>query len=150
MLRYGMTLKDGEELYGKYVGSWGGDVPLWRFEARRDGRTVAAVTKGGDPRQLRLDVRSSAAVLREGDTYDMAAVRIRVLDGNGNTAPYAQLSVRLRLEGDAELAGPDAVTAEGGMCGTYVRTIGRPGSAVLTVSAPGTEDVKISFEITDH
>ena len=147
MVRYGMTLKDGEELYGKYVGSWGGDVPVWRFDAVKDGAVIASVTKGGDPRQLRLEAKPSAATLREGDTYDMAAVRVRVLDGNGNVAPYAQLAVTFRTEGPVELVGPAAVAAEGGMCGTYVRTVGEPGSAVLTVSAPGTEDVQIGFDI---
>jgi beta-galactosidase len=147
MVRYGMTVKDGEELYGKYVGSWGGDVPVWRFDAVKDGAVIASVTKGGDPRRLRLEVKQSGAVLREGDTYDMAAVRVRVLDGNGNVAPYAQLAVTFRTEGPVELVGPAAVAAEGGMCGTYVRTVGEPGSAVLTVSAPGTEDVRIGFDI---
>ena len=114
MVRYGMTVEDGEELYGKYVGSWGGDVPVWRFDAIRDGEVIASATRGGDPRQLRLEVIPSHTRL---------------------------------TEGEAELVGPDAVTAEGGMCGTYVRTIGKCGTAVLTVSAPGTEEIYIPFEI---
>ncbi len=147
MLRYGLSVADGERLYGKYVGSWGGDVPVWRFEAVKDGKVVAAVTKGGDPRALSLEVKASSPVLREGDTYDMAAVRVRVLDGNGNLAPYAQLPVGFSLEGEAELVGPDTASAEGGMCGTYVRTAGKTGRADLTVSAPGVESVTVSFTI---
>ena len=59
----------------------------------------------------------------------------------------AQLPVRFELKGDAELIGPDMATAEGGMCGTYIRTVGRTGKAVLSISSPGLETVKIEFEI---
>ena len=86
--------------------------------------------------------------MREGDTYDMAAVRIRVLDEYGNVAPYAQLPVSLTMEGCAELVGPAVVTAEGGMCGTYLRTTGKTGGAKLTVSAPGLESVTVDFAVT--
>ena len=145
--RWGMTLAQGNELFGKYLGDWGGDVIEWRFDAVKDGRVVASVRKGGDPTRLSLSVTPSCTVLREGDTYDMAAVRIRVLDENGNTAPYAQLPVSLTLEGDAALVGPGTVTAEGGMCGTYLRTLGRAGRARLTVAAPGLESVCVEFSI---
>ena len=145
MVRYGLSIEDGERLYGKYVGSWGGDVPVWRFDAVKDGGVIASVTKGGDPKKLSLEVKVSSDVLREGDTYDAAAVRILVLDGNGNTAPYAQLPVTFTLEGAAELVGPAAVTAEGGMCGTYVRTVQTAGTASLTISAPGVDSVRVDF-----
>jgi beta-galactosidase len=79
----------------------------------------------------------------------MAAVRIRVLDEYGNVAPYAQLPVRLTLEGEAELVGPDVVTAEGGMTGTYVKTTGKTGEARLTIHTDQTEDVTLIFKITE-
>ena len=145
--RWGMTMEQGNELYGKYLGDWGGDVIEWRFDALRDGEVIKSVRKGGDPVRLSLEVQPSHTTLLESDTYDMAAVRIRVLDENGNTAPYAQLPVLLALEGDAKLVGPAAVTAEGGMCGTYVRTLGKAGTAHLSVSAPGVESVSVDFTI---
>jgi len=148
MVRWGMRMEDGVRLYEKYVGNWGGDVPVWRFDAVKDGAVIASVTRGGDPRQLKLQVEVSQTRLREGDTYDMAAVRIRVLDGNGNIAPFAQLPVTLALDGPAALEGPAAITAEGGMCGTYVKTLGREGEACLTISAPGAESVQIRFSIS--
>ena len=39
------------------------------------------------------------------------------------------------------------ITAEGGMCGTYVKTIGKSGHARLVISAPQTESVTLEFEI---
>ena len=55
--------------------------------------------------------------------------------------------MKLCLTGAAELVGPDVVTAEGGMCGTYVRTIGQPGKAVLTVTTDQTEPVMVEFTV---
>ena len=56
--------------------------------------------------KLHLEVTASHTDLAEGNSYDMAAVRIRILDENGNVAPYAQLPVQLSLTGDAELVAP--------------------------------------------
>ena len=77
----------------------------------------------------------------------MAAIRIRILDEFDNIAPYAQLPVKLKIEGAAELVGPDVVTAEGGMTGTYIRTVGEPGEARLTVSTDQTDSVTFIFHI---
>ena len=146
MVRYGMSFKDGVALYGKYVGNWGGEATVWRFDAMKGGEVVASVTCCPSTK-LHLEVISSHTVLEEGATYDMAAARIRVLDEFGNVAPYAQLPVRLKVEGAAQLVGPDVVTAEGGMCGTYVRTIGETGSATLTVSSDGLVPVTVNFTV---
>ena len=77
----------------------------------------------------------------------MAAIRVRILDGNGNIAPYAQLPVKFTLEGPLELVGPDMVTAEGGMTGTYVKTTLQKGCAKLTVSCPGLDSVALDFTV---
>ena len=139
-------MDDGVALYGKYVGNWGSEATVWRFDAICSGKVVASVTRCPSAK-LHLEVKASRTALTEGNTYDMAAVRIRILDEFGNVAPYAQLPVKLTLEGDAELVGSDTVTAEGGMCGTYIRTAGIPGRAVLTVSTAQTAPVTLRFQI---
>ena len=146
MLRYKMTFKDGVALYGKYVSNWGGEATKWRLDAVTNGTVTASVTCCPSAK-LHLDAIPSKMVLEEGDTYDMAAVRIRIKDEFGNITPYAQLPVRLTLEGPAELVGPDIVTAEGGMCGTYVKTTGISGKAVLTISTYGLEPIVLEFEV---
>ena len=145
MAQYHMSLQDGVALYGKYVGNWGGKATVWRFDAKRNGQVVASATRCPSAR-LHLEVRASHTALTEGEVYDMAAVRVRILDQYGNPASYAQLPIRFRTEGPVELVGPDAATAEGGMCGTYIRTNGT-GEAVLTVSAHGMEPVNVRFTI---
>jgi beta-galactosidase len=144
MLRYKLKYEDAFALYGKYIGNWGGEATVWRFDAVEMGEVVASVTCCPSA-ELHLEVTASATTLEEKQSYDMAAVRIRVLDAFGNIAPYAQLPVKLHLEGAAELVGPDVVTAEGGMTGTYIRTTGRKGKATLTISTEQTEPVTVSF-----
>jgi beta-galactosidase len=61
--------------------------------------------------------------------------------------PYAQFPIKLELSGDAELIGPDLITAEGGMCGTYIRTKGKAGKAELKISCNGLESVSMTFKI---
>ena len=146
MLRYGMRFSDGVELFGKYVGNWGGEATRWRFDGKRGGVTVASSTRCPGSR-LQLEARPSRTVLCEGDTYDMAAVRIRVLDEFGNPAPYAQLPLQLEVSGPLELAGPALVTAEGGMCGCYLKTTGEAGRAELRVASAQTEPLCLRFEV---
>ena len=146
LVRYGLKYADAVALYGKYIGSWGGEATVWRLDGLRDGEVVVSRTCSPSSR-LHLEVKVSHTLLREENSFDMAAVRLRILDANGNVASYAQLPVRLRLEGAAELVGPDVVTAEGGMTGTFVRTTGVSGSACLTVETAQTEPVSVAFTI---
>ncbi len=144
MVKYGMKYTDAVALYGKYIGNWGGEATIWRLDAEKDGDIVASYTCSPSAR-LHLEVTPSHTVLSEGDSYDMAAVRIRILDENGNIAPYAQLPVQFTLEGAAELVGPGIVTAEGGMTGTYLKTTGVSGESKLTISTVQTEPITLTF-----
>ena len=146
MKRYGMSLEEGVALFGKYVGNWGGEATRWRFDGKKDGKVVVSQTRCPGS-TLHLEVRVSHTALREGDRYDMAAVRVRVLDENGNLAPYAQLPIKLTASGAVALAGPELVTAEGGMTGCYVKTLGCAGKGSLTLETAQTEPVTVAFTI---
>ena len=146
MVKYNLKYADAVSLYGKYVGNWGGEATVWRLDALKDGEVVKSVTCSPSAK-LHLEVTPSHTELRERDTYDMAAVRIRILDEHGNPAPYAQLPVKIALEGPAALVGPDVVTAEGGMTGTYLKTTGESGAVKLTVSTAQTEPVTVEFTV---
>ena len=148
--KYGLTLRDAALLYGKYMSNWGGLSTVWRFYAVKDGKLVSSVTRGGASADLRLEVKASSLELHEGDAYDMSAVRVRILDGYGNPASYAQLPVFFSVRGDAELVGPATAVLEGGSTGTYIKTAGRAGSAVLTVSTAQTEPVDVIFTIREE
>ena len=57
-------------------------------------------------------------------------MRVRILDENGTPAPYAQFPVQFTVEGNAALVGPQTAVAEGGMTGTYLRTVGAAGELI--------------------
>ena len=146
MVKYGLKYEDAYALYGKYIGNWGGEATQWRLDGEKNGEVVASVTCCPSAK-LHLEATPSHTELTEGDTYDMAAVRIRILDEFGNVAPYAQLPVKFALEGPAELVGPDTAAAEGGMTGTYIKTIGESGDVTLTITTAQTEPAVIPFVI---
>ena len=146
MARYKMTFKDGLDLYGKYIGNWGGEATRWRFDAVKNGEVVKSVVKTPGSK-LHLEAIPSKTKLVEGDTYDMAALRLRIFDENGNESPYAQLPLSISVSGEIELVGPSVVTAEGGMCGTYIRSCGKAGRGEVTVSASNAGSVTVSFAV---
>ena len=146
MLRYKLSFDDGVALFGKYVGNWGGESTAWRFDAIKGNQVVASVTRCPSAK-LHLEVKVSHKELVEGATYDTAALRVRIVDEFGNVVPYAQIPVHFAIEGAAELLGPAVATAEGGMCGAYVRTTGTAGTAKLTVSTNQTDPVTLDFSI---
>ena len=61
--------------------------------------------------------------------------------------PYAQLPVKWKLRGALGLVGPDTVTAEGGMCGCYVKTKGVSGAARLTICGERLESRTIDLAV---
>ncbi len=145
--KYGVTKEKMGELFTKYINSWSTSPVEWRFEGVKDGKTFATVIKKPSTR-LVIQAIPGKTELCEGDTFDMTSVRVRITDENGNLAPYAQYPVHFSISGEGELVGPDTVTAEGGMCGTYVRTVGAAGKIVLVISTDVTEDVKTEFTVS--
>ena len=141
MLLKGFKFSDGVELYGKYIGNWGGEATKWRFDAVKGGKLICSVTRSPGQR-VHLEVSTSKTQLCEGDTYDAAAVRIRAVDEYGNLAPYWQEPVILKCAGPIVLIGPEIISLKGGSGGCYVKTCGSSGSAELCVN-----DIKIKFEI---
>ena len=152
MVRYHMSVAQAYALYHKYVGNWGGKATTYRFEAIRDGQVVKTLVKATVDR-LTIQADCDHTRLVEDATYDVAAVRIRVCDEYGNTQPFYQTPLPLRVEGPIQLIGPAQAQIAGGMGGTYVKTIGVPGAARLTISLPQAgsgqpeETVTISFQI---
>ncbi len=129
------------ELYGKYDGNWGGKANDLTVEAYKNGKAVASKTVGSFYRYS-LDVTPSHTRLHENTSYDVAAVSIIARDQNGNVCPYVSKAVALRTDGVIELMGDDVVALQGGMFGTYVKTIGRTGKGTLYV-----DDVSVEFEV---
>ena len=95
MLHYHLKYEEGVELYGKYVGGWGGDSTTWKFEAVKNGKVVKTVLKTPNTK-LHLDVRTSSVELQEGDVYDMSFVLFALMTGVSVLcyAPVNRLAVK--------------------------------------------------------
>lgn len=147
-----MTLEEGTRLYGQYVANWGGEVTVYRYEAWKDGKLMQQIIR--EPvmsHQLEIKIGTGAAEevykLEDGEAYDAEAVRLRMLDQNGNLMPFYQEPVRLSCSGSISLMGPDIISLKGGMGGTYVKTNGTEGEGKLTVSYENT-DREIKFLVS--
>ena len=148
ILFHGLKLKEAVPLYNKYIGDWGGHVTTYRFEAIKDGKVVKQITK--EPvTALSFDICVDHTKLIEDATYDVATVRIRVIDQNKNQVPYYQEPVSFSTSGPIKLIGPSITALQGGMGGTYVKSIGKKGKATLTIHADGMKDFIIPFEIDE-
>jgi beta-galactosidase len=149
MLFYRMNWGDAVKLYNKYIGDWGGTSTVYRFEAIRDGKVVKTMVKA-PATKLHLEAKADHRELTEGRTYDVASVRIRMLDENDNLLHFFSEPVILKAEGPIELVGPSIISLKGGMGGTYVRTTGGAGAATLRIVNSQAEEVRIGFTVTNR
>ena len=148
MLRYKLNFSDGVKLFNKYVSGWGGEGEEWKFQGIWNGKEGKSVTLAHSSK-LHLDIIKDTSVLYEGNGYDETLVRIRVLDEFNNPAPYAQLPISIETSGSIENAGYSLLTLEGGMGGVIIKTNGRIGKGVLSLSSElGQMDVE--FEVRKY
>lgn len=146
LLIYHIDFAEVTRLYTKYIGDWGGTATVYRFDAIKDGKVVKSVTK--EPvREIRLEAEADHTILTEQHSYDVALVRIRAVDDHGNVLPFYQEPVRLITEGDISIIGPDTITLQGGMGGTYVKSLGRSGQGALLLQSLTAGEVRIPFQI---
>ena len=146
LLIYHIDFAEVTRLYTKYIGDWGGTATVYRFDAIKDGKVVKSVTK--EPvREIRLEAEADHTILTEQHSYDVALVRIRAVDDHGNVLPFYQEPVRLITEGDISIIGPDTIALQGGMGGTYVKSMGRSGRGALLLQSQTAGEVRIPFQI---
>ena len=170
MLRYHMSYADGVELFGKYVGNWGGEAVVWKYEAIKDGKTVA-VKQLSPGKKLHLEVKASDAGgcshatadngnpaggrenaadagkktisvrLLEGENYDMSLVRVRVLNEYDTLAAYVTTPVRFEID-DPEIIG---------LAGPAIASTqgGMTGTIVMTLGKKGTAHLRVITDMTE-
>ena len=147
MLFYHMKPDDAVALYNKYVGDWGGSATTYRFEAIKDGKVVKEIKKS-PMTKVCFDIKTDRTELVEENTYDVACIRIRAVDENGNLLNYFNDPLTLSIEGSAEIIGPKIIALSGGMGGTYVKSIGKSGKAILKITdAYQKEAAKLEFNV---
>ena len=148
MIMYRMKPSDAVELYTKYVGDWGGSSTVYKFEAIKDNKVVKTIVKMPSEK-LHLEIELSNECLIEEASYDVVALRIKVLDQNDNLMHFYSDALEVSISGPIELIGPKNLVVRGGMTGAYIKTIGEAGEAEITIgnSHVGYEKVKVSVDI---
>ena len=121
-------------------------MTTWRFVAIKKGEEVASVTRG-PVQSVSLAARTDTQTLQESGTWDMATVRFTANDSYGNVLPYCNRIVSVYVDGPLEIVGPERIALSGGMGGTYLRTTGKTGTAVVRLCCEGCEDVVLTYEI---
>ncbi|MCR5614097.1 glycoside hydrolase family 2 protein [Treponema sp.] len=141
----GFGTKKLTKLYNDYVGNWGGTASVYSFEAIKNGKVVAKVTKG-PVEKYEICAECSSTELCQDYSWDAGAVRVSVKDQYGNVLPYFMESVRFTASGAVSLIGPEVSCFRGGCTGTYVRTNGKKGKGTLLIEC-GSLSKQISFTV---
>ena len=147
VLIYHIDFAEVTKLYTKYIGDWGGTATVYRFDAIKNGKVIKTITK--EPvMDIRLHAEADHTDLTENHSYDVALVRIQARDTHGNVLPFYQEPVCLRTEGDIAIIGPDTIALQGGMGGTYVKSLGKAGNGTLILKSQMSGEQRIPFTIT--
>jgi beta-galactosidase len=110
------------------------------------GKVVKSVTKSPmNKGTLKVDTYKTDLV--DGVSYDMTTIRITAVDEYGNVLNYSNEPISISVEGPVEIVGPKVVPLRGGMCGTYVKTIGKEGSATVTIANSQLGEVKVALTV---
>ncbi|MBD5495929.1 MAG: glycoside hydrolase family 2 protein [Lachnospiraceae bacterium] len=146
MVIYHMKPEQAVTLYNRYIGDWGGESTSYRFEAIKDGKVIKEITKQ-PATSIQIHAEADHYELVEKNTYDVAAIRIRMLDEYGNQMYFYNGPILLETEGPIEIIGPKVTSLQGGMGGTYIKTTGRAGEALLKICTSQTEKVQLKFSV---
>ncbi|MBQ4014685.1 MAG: glycoside hydrolase family 2 protein [Treponema sp.] len=140
LLARGINRAKITDLYTKFVGLWGGEASVFKFEAVKGGKVVKTVFKG-PVQSIELCADVSSAVLREEESYDAAMVRVSARDNYGNVLPYFAEPAFFVARGAVEVYGPSEAAFRAGTCACYVRSVGKKGKGSLVVRAAGMEKI---------
>lgn len=95
----------------------------------------------------KLQLELSHNLLTENHTYDMAAVKIRITDSEGQILSYYNDPITVTVTGNIELIGPPMFSAYNGMAGFYIRSTGVVGEGHIVVSAMDAAAVEAAVSV---
>lgn len=146
-LKYGLNRKDGEDLYTKYFGGWGGETSIYTYEGYRGGELVKTVIRG-DVFSPNLILEADNLNLTEDRTWDTTRCLVKLIDDHGEDIYYANDTFVLETEGPIEIIGPKVLSLIGGSTGFWVKTTGQSGSARVMLKSErfGIKNVDFTVE----
>lgn len=137
---------EAEELYRRYIGSWGEKSTSYRFEAIKGDDVVKEIIKKPST-SYHLIAEADHLDLTEKNSYDVAAIRIRIVDENENQLYFYNSPILIKAEGPAEVIGPKVTSLQGGMGGSYIRTLGKEGNVSVHIQTLQGEAAELNFTV---
>ncbi|MGL5978426.1 MAG: glycoside hydrolase family 2 TIM barrel-domain containing protein [Erysipelotrichaceae bacterium] len=130
---HGLTMDDGMQLYGKYIGNWGQKAIQYRFEGIQN-EQVVCVKQRAMVNQMELVLTTSSDTLIPEHTYDVVQCFVEAKDQDGNLLPYAMGALEIEVSGDIALIGPSMITLVGGAASFYVKSLKHTGAGSVRVT----------------
>lgn len=148
MILHKFKMSDALHLYGKYLGHWGQERSLYRFEGYKNDELVITSVKG-QSRKFELKVSVNEGELLHQDTYDVARIVVSLQDEHGNIYPYGDNVIHVKTSSNLSRIGPSAVPLNAGSIGIFVKTL-QTGKGKVTLSSDGYDDILVEFNISEQ
>ena len=138
-LRYGRRLEEIEAAGG------------FRFEGMNREEVVAEISVRRSVR-CHLEAEASHQRLEEKGGYDVAEVRIRALDEQGNLMLRCDEPLDIEAVGAIGRIGPGRISLRGGRGAFYVRSLGEAGKGAVRIRTAAAETIALGFvvDISGH
>ncbi|MDD3999510.1 MAG: glycoside hydrolase family 2 protein, partial [Bacilli bacterium] len=134
MKKYHLKIVDGINLYYKYCNP----ASNYRFVGYRENEPVKTVVR--EPVKFTTyHIEADSTVLEIGATYDVTRIIVSKYDQNRNLLPYAFDAFFVRVEGGAQLIGPELLSLSAGQMAFWVKTNGKDDTALVKVNFTGKE-----------
>lgn len=141
-----MNISEMVNLVTKYFANWGDSQVTYTFEGYKNGKMVKSVTRTA-ANSLDFTVKADKTELVEDETYDVTRIEVISVDQCGNRLPYDNSLVKVSIDGDAEVIGPDSFALVGGARAFWVKTKGKTSDIKVAVSVEGRGEKEIDLSI---
>ncbi len=147
MAKYRLSYDDILGLFNEEIASWGGDGKgnVYHFSAFKGGTKVAE-REFGPSMRFHLEAEADRSTLVNGDTYDIATVKLSYRDEHGTIMNFASSVLEADASGAIELLSPGKSLLLGGTGRLYVRSKKGGGQGRLVLSYAG-ETKEFLFEV---
>jgi beta-galactosidase len=118
--RYKTPLHQIGSLITDYVGGWGFDKKVFKFEGYKSGKLIKTVVKGSNDKYT-LKYKLHHSRLKVGDTYDVTKLDIELVNAFDERAYYNHEIVKIKTAGSVALIGPSEKPLLGGITSAWLR-----------------------------
>lgn len=141
-----MKISQMVDLITKYFANWGDEQVEYRFDGYKDGVLVKSVTRTAVAGQ-QLEVKADCDTLIEDKTYDVTRIQLMCQDLNGNRLPFANNSIKVKVDGPVEVIGPDEFALIGGARAFWLKTTGKSGDVTVTITGENLGEHTLNFKV---